>query len=1013
MLESVFSFFEGIFGSKSEREIKNLWPIVEEINQTYETLHEKSDEDLVQRTQEFQSDLKKIEEEIVEDFQEELEYDELQEKIHDAQQPYLDNIMVEAFAMVKDTCRRLVGESWKVADQEIKWNMIPYDVQIIGGIILHQGKIAEMKTGEGKTLAATMPMYLNALTGRGVHLVTVNDYLARRDAEWMGKIYERLGLTVGSIQNEMNPLQRKDMYDRDITYGTNNEFGFDYLRDNMAIRKEDQVHRGYHYAIVDEVDSVLIDEARTPLIISGVVEQDDQDKFLEIRPMVERLVRQQTQLVNQLVAEAEKLLEAEDDYEAGIKVLQASRGMPKHKRLMKLHQQEGVKKLERQVENDYMRDKKMDEIDDDLFFSIDEKSNIIDLTEKGRQELAPDNPEMFVIPDLGEEISNLEEMEDLDPQEQNEKREEIHRKHSERSERIHNISQLLRAYTLFEKDVQYVVQDGKVLIVDEFTGRVMPGRRFSDGLHQALEAKERVKVERETQTLATITLQNYFRLYHKLAGMTGTAATEAGEFAEIYELDVTVIPTNEPVIRKDEEDQVYRTLREKYNAVIEDIVERHNKKQPVLVGTVSVEASEKLSRMLKRVGIPHNVLNAKQHQRESEIVSRAGHREAVTIATNMAGRGTDIKLGEGVTDIGGLHIIGTERHEARRIDLQLKGRSGRQGDPGSSQFYLSLEDDLMRLFGSERIANVMDRLGLEEGEVIQHRMITKSIERAQKKVEARNFGIRKHLLEYDDVMNQQREVIYSRRNAALRGDDLRKDIMEMLEDYVDSFLGKYTDSGYPEEWDWDAIRMELLSVLTIDLSLDSFDTFSLDLFKDKIISEAESVYTRKEEIIPEDLMRQIERFIYLRVIDDNWKDHLYEMDQIREGINLRAYGQKDPLIEYKKAGYEMFVELLDEINRTTLQTLYRTQISQEEEQRDGFRPKVKTHITSTVHEESSGMGFEGAPAPEAAGVGAGGQQQRQQPGGGKIEPRTVEDEPGRNDPCWCGSGKKYKKCHGR
>ncbi|MCF7803690.1 MAG: preprotein translocase subunit SecA [Candidatus Marinimicrobia bacterium] len=1006
----MFEFLTKLFGTKSDREVKKLRPIVDEINQIYETLYDKSDEELVQRTREFQEELREAKDDVKEAFEDELDYDELEDKIHEAQQPILDKHMNEAFAIVKETCRRLVGEKWKITGQEIEWNMVPYDVQIIGGIILHRGDIAEMKTGEGKTLAATMPVYLNALTGRGVHLVTVNDYLARRDAEWMGKIYKRLGLTVGYIQNEMNPQERREVYEKDIVYGTNNEFGFDYLRDNMAIRKEDQVHRGYHYAIVDEVDSVLIDEARTPLIISGVVEQEQKDKFSDIRPLVERLMREQRKLVSELVSDAKRLFEEGEEYEGGIQLLRASRGLPKHRQVLKMFEDPGMKKLTRRVENDFMRDKKMHEIDDELYFSIDEKSNVIDLTDKGRETIAPDDPEMFVIPDLGTEISKLEEEEDLSPQEKAERRDEIQREHSERSERIHNITQLLKAYTLFEKDVEYVVQDGKVMIVDEFTGRVMPGRRFSDGLHQALEAKERVKVERETQTLATITLQNFFRLYSKLAGMTGTAATEAGEFKEIYGLDVTVIPTNEPVIRDDRDDKIYRTLREKYNAVIEDIVESNNKGQPVLVGTVTVEVSEKLSRMLKRVGVTHNVLNAKHHKREADVVQRAGQKGAVTIATNMAGRGTDIKLGEGVVEVGGLHIIGTERHEARRIDLQLKGRAGRQGDPGSSQFYLSLEDDLMRLFGSERISNVMDRLGLEEGEVIQHGMITKSIERAQKKVEARNFSIRKHLLEYDDVMNQQREVIYSRRNHALRGENLREEIMNMIEDYVDGFIEHHMDeSTYPEQWDWESIRMELLSVLTIDVSMDDFETFDVDAMRDYIVEQAKAAYANKEEAVPDEVLRQIERFIYLRIIDDAWKDHLYEMDQLKEGINLRAYGQKDPLIEYKKAGLDMFFELLDRINKQTLQTLFRAQITREEEQRDGFRPQVKTRITGMQHEESSGMGFQGVPAEQQAAQQAGAGEQQ----AGKTKPRTVEDEPGRNDPCWCGSGRKYKRCHGK
>ncbi|MFQ5769283.1 MAG: preprotein translocase subunit SecA, partial [bacterium] len=784
-----------IFGSKHERDIKRMRPVVEEINSYYEQFHSLTDEELKNKTQYFKDkiakatkevkdELQKLQEELLSDTQSsngadgqlteaDQEYvsdteklrdriKKLEEKEYEIIESVLNEILPEAFAVVKQTCKRLMGKKWKVCDLDMQWDMIPYDVQLIGGIVLHEGRIAEMATGEGKTLVATMPVYLNALAGYGVHLITVNDYLARRDCEWVGEIYKFLGLSVEYIQNDMNSEQRKKAYSADITYGTNNEFGFDYLRDNMAIRYEDQVQRGHNYAIVDEVDSVLIDEARTPLIISGPVEHSTH-KYDEMKPRVEQLARKQTMLVNRIIAEGEKFLEEGNEYEAGIRLLQASRGAPKNKKLIKLMQEVGVKKLIRRVENDYLRDKKMHEIDEELYYAIDEKAHTIDLTDMGRDALSPNDPEMFVLPDLSEKLHEIEMDESLPDEEKNAQKAKLQSDYSEKSERLHNISQLLRAYSLFEKDVEYVVTDGKVLIVDEFTGRLMPGRRYSDGLHQALEAKEGVKIERETQTLATITLQNYFRLYQKLAGMTGTAETEAGEFWEIYKLDVVVIPTNEPVRRLDYEDQIYRTKREKYNSLINEIVVMHEKKRPVLVGTISVDVSETLSRMLKRRGVRHSVLNAKHHQKEAEIVTHAGQPGAVTIATNMAGRGTDIKLGPGVVKHVncalvdprqdeeicpylsefqchdnvpcGLHIIGTERHESRRIDRQLRGRSGRQGDPGSSRFYLSLEDDLMRLFQSDRVAGVMDRLGVQEGEVIQHRMVTKCIERAQKRVE--------------------------------------------------------------------------------------------------------------------------------------------------------------------------------------------------------------------------------------------------------------------------------------
>ncbi|MCH8300760.1 MAG: preprotein translocase subunit SecA, partial [Candidatus Marinimicrobia bacterium] len=799
-----------IIGTSSERKVKKMSADVDKINSIYEGLKDVSDDYFLKRTAEFKEIISKRLEEDIQELEEGLSDKEIHDAEVEAREEILEELMHEAFANVKEVCRRLVGETWSVVGQKAKWEMVPFDEQLVGAIELHRGNIAEMKTGEGKTLAATMPLYLNALTGKGVHLITVNDYLAKRDSEWMGMVYKKLGLTSGCMLNSMNNPQRRAEYALDITYGTNNEFGFDFLRDNMSIQLEDQVQRGHSYAIVDEVDSVLIDEARTPLIISGQVEGDSNDQFMELKPKVSSLVHAQSQLVGKMIDEAKELLET-DEYRAGELILTARRGMPKHKKLISLYEQDGIKRLEQQVENDYIRDKKLYEIDEQLFFSIEEKNNIIDLTEMGRTHISAHDMDAFVIPDIGTEFEKIENDPNLDELGKSQKQAEVQENYATQSEKIHNISQLLKAYSLFEKDNEYVVTDGKVMIVDEFTGRVLPGRRYSDGLHQAIEAKEGVKIEAQTQTIASITIQNYFRMYDKLAGMTGTAETEAGEFASIYDMDVTVIPTHETVIREDHEDLIYKTRREKFQAVVEEIVSCNQKRQPVLVGTISVEISEKLSKMLTKRGVKHKVLNAKQHQSEAEIVSSAGEPGAVTIATNMAGRGTDIKLGEGVTDVGGLHIIGTERHESRRIDLQLRGRAGRQGDPGSSVFYLSLEDNLMRLFGSDRIARIMDRLGLEEGEVITHSMITRSIERAQKKVEARNFGIRKHLLEYDDVMNKQREIIYDRRNKALKGGDMREQVMERLEEYVEYLTDIYTaDSPHSDEWNWTGLSNEAM-----------------------------------------------------------------------------------------------------------------------------------------------------------------------------------------------------------
>lgn len=953
------------FGTKSDREIKTLWPIVKEIKQIAETIRNKSDEDLIQRTNEMRSEVitvrKKVEQELS---GKRIDKKEAKKQILNAEQKKLDELLPEAFAIVKETCCRLMGQSWRVVGQEIKWEMDPYDVQLIGAIILHHGKVAEMKTGEGKTLAATMPLYLNALTGRGAHLITVNDYLAQRDSEWMGEIYKRLGLSVGHILNTMDNTQRRAAYNCDITYGTNNEFGFDYLRDNMSLTPEDQVQRGYAYAIVDEVDSVLIDEARTPLIISGTVDAPVDSSYKDLKPAVQMLYRKQHTLVSELVRDAEKLLKDGKDDEAGLKILQANRAMPKHPRLMKLFQEPGMIKLMRNIESNFLRDKILHEVDDDLYFSVEEKSHVLDMTDKGRITLSPNDPETFVIPDLGELLNDIDNKTGLSSIERAREVEKVHQLHAERSGKIHNFNQLLRAYSMYEKDVEYVVQNEKVLIVDEFTGRILPGRRYSEGLHQALEAKENVTIERETQTLATITIQNYFRLYDRLSGMTGTAETEAEELGSIYNLDVTVIPTNVDVIRIDHQDVIYKTKREKYNAVIDEIAECHKKGQPTLVGTITVEVSELLSRMLKRSRIPHNVLNAKQHKSEAEIVQHAGQIGAVTIATNMAGRGTDIKLGKGVVDLGGLHIIGTERHESRRIDLQLRGRAGRQGDPGSSRFYLSLEDDLMRLFGSDRVAAIMDRMGVDEGEVITAGMVTRAISNSQKKVETRNYGIRKHLLEYDDVMNQQRQVVYEMRNQALHGENMKDTVMEFIEDFIDDDLNEQVDTNVID-WDWNTLRQNFASYLMVDVNMEDItgesgnDDITVEDVREYILEKAQSMYAARESLIPSDVMRKFERYVILRTIDEKWKDHLYAMDQVREGINLRAYGQKNPLLEYKSEGFKLFQSMMKDLTKSSIQRLFRTQIQGVEQAPVTVQQRARN--VQIQHQDTTGMGFSGQP----------------------------------------------------
>jgi len=1022
----MLKFLSKIFPSKYEKDIREIMPIVAEINKIYESLKDLTDDELRQKTQQLKEKVKSatdpIEQEITtlqENLKQDLSHNEIediQDQIKEKKEEYyqtvwevLDEILPEAFAIVKDTCRRLVGKEWTAAGMKVKWDMIPFDVQLIGAVVLHQGKIAEMATGEGKTLVATMPLFLNALAGKGCHLVTVNDYLAKRDSEWMGEIFKFHGLTVGVILNDMDSETRRKMYNCDITYGTNNEFGFDYLRDNMVTEPEHLVQREHFYAIVDEVDSVLIDEARTPLIISGPVEAPSH-KFDELNPRVKRIFEAQKSLINSLTAQAEQILSKENptkeelDY-AGLLLYRSYRGLPKHKKLQKLLAEPSNKKLMQETELFYHRDqaRELHIVDDELYFVIDEKSHITDLTEKGREFLAQSASEkdLFVLPDIGAEVAAIENNPDLSVEEKELKKEELYKIYSDRSDRLHTIEQLLKAYALYEKDVEYVIQDGKVMIVDEFTGRILHGRRYSEGLHQAIEAKEGVKVEKDTQTLATITLQNYFRLYKKLAGMTGTAETEAREFWDIYKLDVVVIPTNKKCIRVDLNDQIYRTKREKYNAVIQDIEEKRKINRPVLVGTTSVEVSETISRLLKRRGIPHEVLNAKQHQREAQIIANAGLPGAITIATNMAGRGTDIKLGPGVAEAGGLHIIGTERHESRRIDRQLRGRAGRQGDPGSSRFYISLEDDLMRLFGSERIANLLQRIGLEEGQAIEHKMINNSVERAQKKVEENNFAIRKRLLEYDDVMNKQREVIYAKRRKALMGERLKDTIFEFVESYVEQLVAKYF-----EDAEFDALKDEVQKTFLVRLQQTNEELSKLgeDGIKELIIKEARNFYERKEQRYGSELMGKIERFAMLIVIDEKWKEHLREMDDLKEGINLRAYGQQDPLIAYKKEGMELFYNMMDSISTDVINFIFKFTTQPQEEAPQIKAPRtINVSRLQTIHNSSDGLGLTTNLTPvesESART-------------GKRQPVKVGPKIGRNDPCPCGSGKKYKNCHGR
>ncbi len=947
----MFKFIvEKVIGTRNDRILKKLWPIVHEINRIYETYHTLSDEDLLKKTEEFES------------------------RLRDGENP--DSVMPEAFALVKEATRRLVGKKWTVTGETYEWDMIPFDVQLLGAIVLHQGKIAEMATGEGKTLVATMPLYLNALIGRiknsGVHLVTVNDYLARRDREWMGPVYETLGVSVGVIQSGMTPQERKPEYAKDIVYGTNNEFGFDYLRDNMVFDPGNRVQRGHYYAIIDEVDSILIDEARTPLIISGPVEHSSVEQYRQVKPYVSDLVRKQTLLISKLLTEAERLLKEGKQHEAAIKLLQVKRGAPKSKRLFKILQEPGLMKLVDKIELELMKEKKLRDFDEELYYVVDEKSNSVDPTEKGRQEIQKREKGLFLLPDLATAIAEIDARDDLLPREKFYEKEKIYREYAEKTDKIHAIRQLLKAYTLFEKDVDYVVMDGKVIIVDEFTGRLMPGRRWSDGLHEAVEAKEGVKIQAETQTLATITIQNYFRMYEKLAGMTGTAATEAGEFWEIYKLDVVTIPTNKPVRRIDYPDLIFKTKKEKYEAVIEEIVKWHKVGRPILVGTTSVEVSELLSRLLKRRGIPHQVLNAKHHEKEAHIVARAGQFGAVTIATNMAGRGTDIKLGKGVVKAKecaintpnptpgvtcpedpkecikkgvpcGLYVIGTERHEARRIDNQLRGRSGRQGDPGSSRFFLSLEDDLLRLFGSDKVMELMERFGGNKDEgPIESKLVTRALENAQKRVEMQNFEIRKRLLEYDDVMNRQREVIYNLRNEILDGANLRELILgEYVDEIIDEKIEQFASGTDRSEWDIGGMRAELAFLFLSDFSsLEEAET--KDDLRKKIRDEVEAHYREREEAFGDEKMREYERIALLTTLDTAWREHLYALDHLKEGIFLRAYGNKDPLVEYKQESYKLFDELLTRIRNETIMKLFRLQVPKLTMPRK-YRDRIRTY----------------------------------------------------------------------
>ena len=993
-----------IIGTKNDRELKKLWPIVREINRIEAEYQSKNlkDEDFPRITQEFKDRIAKGE--------------------------TLDHILPEAFALVKNACRHLCGTTAEVCGHTLTWNMVPFDVQLIGGIVLHQGKISEMQTGEGKTLVATLPLYLNALAGKNVQLVTVNDYLARRDASWMGHLYKYLGLTVGCIQNSMDSEERRAQYACDITYGTNSEFGFDYLRDNgMAQRPEDVVQNGHNFAIVDEVDSILIDEARTPLIISGPATLSTSHIYQNLNPMVSAIVRVQTAQCNDLIQEAKKALESGDVEKVKDRIYQVYHSMPKHKQLMHLLENAEVRKMHEDVELQMlseMRKEHARELKEDLFFTIDERTREVSLTDKGCEKICPEDPKLFVLPDLAAEMSAIDGDTSLTDQERLERRRDTQSAFVEKSDRVHVVDQLLRAYCLYERDVDYVVQDNHVYIVDEFTGRVLPGRRWSDGLHQAVEAKEGVEIEKESQTLATITIQNYFRLYKKLAGMTGTAETEASEFKSIYKLDVVSIPTNKPVNRIDGNDQIYRTQREKYKAIIADVAERHAKGQPILLGTVTVDTSEVLSRMLKLAHIPHEVLNAKNHAREAEIVALAGQKGAVTIATNMAGRGTDIKLGEGVSEVGGLHVIGSERHESRRIDRQLRGRCSRQGDPGSSQFFISLEDQLMRLFGSQRISGIMQRLGLKEGEVMEHKWLNRSVETAQRRVEQQHFAVRKRTLEYDDVMNKQRTIVYELRGKVLMGtpEEVHALILDVMNDLVQTQAERYLfsqkDGSLVDFMNWLGVSFPIAVAEEEIAPLMGTPGLAGDLVF-KRVSEA---YEAKCGVEDPATLPYMERGVFLNVIDREWQDYLRAMDDLRQGVNLRAYGQRDPLIEYKKDAFEMFETLIATIKAKVVSAEFRSATGARI-QRMIAASSVRTNaseITVTEGEAAQAREEERAERAQAAPktIGDVFASMMSRPGAAAAVnrmamPHAPSPTVGRNDPCPCGSGKKYKKCCGR
>ncbi len=1008
-----------IFGSKADRDMKQMRPLVEQINALEIEYQQLSDEQLTGKTAEFRARLEKGE--------------------------TLDDLLPEAFATVKNACRRLCGTSVHVSGHDLVWDMVPFDVQLIGGISLHQGKIAEMMTGEGKTLVATMPVYLNALSGNGVHVVTTNDFLAGRDSEWMGTVYRYLGLSVGCLKGQMPPPERREQYGCDITYGTNSEFGFDYLRDNMAMRPEDMVQqRGHNYAIIDEIDSILIDEARTPLIISGPAPYSADEQYRSLNSTVKTLANRQRDLVNKLMQEALDTLEAGDTDGAMLRLYQVHQGMPKNKQLAKLMEEPANRRLVEKVNNMMITDSYKEqarELREELFFTVDEKGHDANLTDRGCATLNPQDPEHFVMPDLATELSALEGKTGMAAEEKIVQRQKLQDEFARRSERIHAVNQLIRAHCIYEKDVEYVVQDNQVQIVDTFTGRLMPGRRWSDGLHQAIEAKEGVKIERETQTLATITIQNYFRMYNKLSGMTGTAETEASEFHEIYGLDVVVIPTNRPIRRVDINDQIYKTKREKYNALIEEIKAAHNRKQPILVGTATVDTSEVISRLLDRQGIPHNVLNAKNHAREAEIVSLAGQPGAITIATNMAGRGTDIKLGEGVIWMSreqiqdksvaldskiegegktlralleerpcGLYVIASERHEARRIDRQLRGRCARQGDPGISRFYVSLEDDLMRLFGSDRIAGIMERLGIEEGEVLEHPWLNKSIEKAQQRVEQMNFGIRKNTLKYDDVMNQQREVIYEFRHTVLKSENPRNELYDIITDIISENAEPAVEGSREQVEEFVAWANTTFPIgLRIDEVPAGADHDGLiDLIFDKVKAAYELKISHEEP----DRIKSIEQMIILQSVDEHWQEYLRNMDSLREGISLRAYGQRDPLVEYKREAFNLFGDLMDRIKNEIGQNIFRTGSSMEALQ--SFWQSLGQMMQSNQAQQQASAMLAAKQASGDMPVGA------PPPGMGAPPPRPPAaphradgSKVGRNDPCPCGSGKKYKKCCGQ